>query len=289
MGLMFANKGIYTLLNAAVSGSTDLRMAVFTGAPPNAATVADYNTLADVVAAHTEAAASGYSRADLTGVAIAEVDASDKATLVASSPTWNSVAPGETWTFVAYYVEGLSDAARTLIAIDDPASDLLPNGGDVTGPALAVDFTAGAGNFVMTNRGLYNLLSLAISGSTDLRCVPFTGTKPSAATVKDWNTLADAIADPTSAEAAAGAQSWRYDLAGVTVTEDDTGNYVTITATAPGWNSVPSGETWTFLVYYIEGASDAARELVAVDLTTNGQLTNGSNISYSALAVTVSG
>lgn len=285
MGFLFANRGLYKLLNAATSGSTDIRMAVFKGAPPNAATVADYNFLSDVIASFTEASASGYARADLASVAIGEDDSGDKATLTAAAPTWTTVASGETWTFVAYYIYNASDSAAELIGIDDPGSDLVPNGGNVTGPALAVDLTTGAGNFVVTNRGLYLLLSLAVSGSTDLRCTPFTGTKPSAATVKDWNTLADAIADGGSAESTFG--SARYDLASVTLTEDDSGDAVTLTATAPTWSTVTAGETWTFVVYYVEGASDAARELLAVDLTTASQITNGSDISYSALAVTI--
>lgn len=285
MAFMFANRGIYSLLNLATSGSTDIRQAVFKGAPPNAATVADYNFLSDVTAGFTEAAASGYARADLAGIAIAESDASDNATLVATAPTYTAVASGETWTFVAYYIFNASDAAAVLIGIDDPASDLITNGGNVTGPALSVTLTAGAGNFTFCNRGLYNLLALAISGSTDLRATPFTGTKPSAATVKDWNTLADAIADATSAESTFG--SARFDLASVAITEDDTNDYVTIGAAAPTWSAVTAGETWTFVVYYVEAGTDATRELIAVDLTTTGQVTNGSNISYSALAVTV--
>ena len=285
MAFMFANRGIYSLLNLATSGSTDIRLAAFKGTPPSAATVADYNFLSDVTAGFTEAAASGYSRADLAGVTVAENDTPDTATIVATAPSWTSVASGETWTFAAYYIEAGTDATRVLIGIDDTAADLITNGGNVTGPALSITLSSGAGNFTFCNRGLFNLLALAISGSTDLRCTPFTGTKPSAATAKDWNTLADAIADATNAESTFG--SARFDLAGVTLTEDDTNDYATLTATAPTWTSVTAGETWTFLVYYIEAGTDATRELVAVDLTTTGQVTNGSNISYSALSVIV--
>ena len=41
----------------------------------------------------------------------------------------------------AYYVEGASDAARTLIGIDAPASSQVTNGGNITGPALTVNVT----------------------------------------------------------------------------------------------------------------------------------------------------
>lgn len=143
MAFTFANRGLYTLLNSAISGTTDLRMAVFTGTIPAAATIRDWNFLSDVIAdaSSAEAVASGYSRADLAGVTLAEDDALDKVTLVATAPTWTTVAVGETWTFVAYYVEGASDAARTLIGIDAPASSIVTNGGNITGPALAVNVT----------------------------------------------------------------------------------------------------------------------------------------------------
>lgn len=143
MAFTFANRGLYTLLNSAISGTTDLRMAVFTGTVPATATIRDWNFLSDVIAdaSSAEAVASGYSRADLAGVAVAEDDALDKVTLVATAPTWTTVAVGETWTFVVYYVEGASDAARTLIGIDAPASSIVTNGGNITGPALSVNVT----------------------------------------------------------------------------------------------------------------------------------------------------
>lgn len=143
MAFTFANRGLYTLLNSAISGSTDIRQAVFTGTIPAAATIRDWNFLSDVIAdaSSAEAVASGYSRADLAGVTLAEDDALDKATLVATAPTWTAVAVGETWTFVAYYVEGASDAARTLIGIDAPASSIVTNGGNIIGPALSVNIT----------------------------------------------------------------------------------------------------------------------------------------------------
>jgi len=142
MAFVFANRGLYTFLTSAIGGATDIRQAVFTGTVPSAATVRDWNTLADVIAdpGSAESVASGYARADLTGVTVAEDDAADKATLVATAPTYPAIGPGETWTFVAYYIEGASDAARTLIGIDTPASNLITNGSDVTAPALSINF-----------------------------------------------------------------------------------------------------------------------------------------------------
>lgn len=143
MAFVFANRGLYTLLNSAVSGSTDIRQAAFTGTVPAAGTIRDWNFLSDVIAdaSSAEAVAAGYARQDLAGVTLTEVDASDNVTLVATAPSYGAIAAGETWTFVAFYVEGASDAARTLIGIDAPASTLITNGGAVTGPALSVTVT----------------------------------------------------------------------------------------------------------------------------------------------------
>lgn len=141
MTMTMTNRGLYHLLNTAISGSTDLRAAVFTGSVPSVASIRDMNFLSDLTAVSTEAAASGYSRADLAGVTLTENDAADKVTLVATAPEWANVAVGETWTHVAYYIEGASDAARVLVAVDDPASDQVTNGGDITGPTPAWDVT----------------------------------------------------------------------------------------------------------------------------------------------------
>lgn len=142
MPFYIANKGVYTLLNSAISGSTDIRAAVFKGGTPSQATVQDWNALSDVTGAATEAAASGYSRADLGSVTLTEDDTANNVTLTAAAPSWTSVAVGETWTHIAYYVEGASDAARTLIGVDIPSSSLVTNGGNVTGPALSITVTA---------------------------------------------------------------------------------------------------------------------------------------------------
>lgn len=135
------NRGLYYLLNTAISGSTDFRTAAFKGGPPTAATIRDWNFLSDVTGSYTEAAATNYARQDLASVTITESDASDNVTITATAPTISSVGAGETWTFVAHYVEGASDAARTLISIDAPASPLVTNGGHVTLPQFSITVT----------------------------------------------------------------------------------------------------------------------------------------------------
>lgn len=138
MPFVFANRGLFHLLNVAISGSTDIRQAVFTGTVPPAATVRDWNFLSEVIAdaSSAESVLAGYVRADIAGVALTELDASDTVTLVGDAPSYGAMPAGETWSFVAWFIEGASDAARTLIGVDNPASTLITNGGAVTGPAL---------------------------------------------------------------------------------------------------------------------------------------------------------
>lgn len=136
-----ANRGLYTLLNSAISGSTDLRALVFKTTTPTAAAIRDMDTVADLLAATTEAAASGYGRIDLASVTITESDASDNVTITAAAPTTAAIAAGETWLGIAYYVEGASDAARMLIGVDVPTSSQVTNGGTITLPALTVTTT----------------------------------------------------------------------------------------------------------------------------------------------------
>lgn len=126
------NRGLYYLANTAISGSTDIRCLAFKTTAPTVAAIRDYNTVADLLAATTEAAASGYSRKTLAGVTLTESDASDSVVLTATKPTWTAVAAGETWLGIAYYIEGASDAARTLLSVNIPTSGQVTNGGDIT-------------------------------------------------------------------------------------------------------------------------------------------------------------
>lgn len=137
----------------------------------------------------------------------------------------------------------------------------------------------------VTNKGLYYIANNAISSSTDLRAAVMKGTTPSAATIRDLDDLAAAIA--TTWDEAAAANYARIDLASVTITESDASDNVTITAAAPTINSVGAGETWVAICYYIEGASDAARPLISVDVPASSIATNGGNITLPAFSLTI--
>lgn len=141
MALTMANRGLYTALNTAVSASTDFRVLAFKTTLPTAAAVRDMNFVSDLLAATTEAAASGYARIDLAGVAITESDASDNVVISATAPTSAAITAGETWLGVAYYVEGASDAARPLIAVALDMASQVTNGGAIEFPALTLTVT----------------------------------------------------------------------------------------------------------------------------------------------------
>lgn len=145
MAHVLTNRGLYTLTNSAISSSTDIRQLVIKGAVPAEATIRDLNTVADLLAEDSvaEAAASGYARKDLASVTLTEVDGSDNVTLTAAAPTYSEVAAGETWLAVAYYIEGASDAARTLLSVDEPDDSIATNGSDITGPALSITIAQG--------------------------------------------------------------------------------------------------------------------------------------------------
>lgn len=141
MAFTMANRGLYTLLTAATSGSTDIRALVFKTTTPTVAAIRDMNFVSDLLGATTEAAAAGYARLDLASVALVESDASDNVVLSAAAPTTAAIAAGETWLGIGYYVEGASDAARTLIGVDVPAASQVTNGGPITLPALTITVT----------------------------------------------------------------------------------------------------------------------------------------------------
>ena len=143
MAFVFANRGLFNLISLATTGSTDLRQAVFTGTFPAAGTIRAWNVLSEVIAdaSSAEAVASGYARADLASVAIAEVDGSNWVTITAAAPTYTAVAVGETWTFVVFYIDTAADASAELIGLDNPTANVVTNGGNITGPALSITVT----------------------------------------------------------------------------------------------------------------------------------------------------
>lgn len=147
MSTIFATRGLFTLVDAAINAASDIRQAVFTGTVPAAATIRDWNTLADVIADPTsaESVAAGYARADLAAPVLTENDGTDNVTITVAAYTYLAVAAGETWTFAAHYVEAATDATRTLISIDNPPAQIT-FGGNITGPALAVTVAPAVGN-----------------------------------------------------------------------------------------------------------------------------------------------
>jgi hypothetical protein len=130
------------------------------------------------------------------------------------------------------------------------------------------------------NHGLYKLLNLATSGSTDLRCLVIAGASlPSGAKNVDLDFVSDVLAVGSVVEAAATNYA-RQDLAGVTLTENDAGDKVDFTATAPTMNNVAVGETWRMVLYYLEGGgTDATRDLIAYDEPAATLVTNGGNVT----------
>lgn len=142
--------------------------------------------------------------------------------------------------------------------------------------------------FVFANHGKYQLLTTAFTGSTDVRCGVITdAVVPTDAAIEDMDDVADLLAVAT--EAAVSGYS-RQDLAGLTVTEDDTGNEVDISATAPnfGGANIAAGETWAGVFYYIEAATDADRVLIGVDKPASTLTTNGSTVTLPQFVATLS-
>jgi hypothetical protein len=125
-----------------VTAATDIRAIVFTGAVPAAATIRDLDTVADALATTlNEAAASGYSRPDPT-ITVTPSDASDNLIISCPPPTLTSVAAGETWTAVGWYVHSGADSGNVLIGIDVPTpSTLTTDGENVILPALQLVVT----------------------------------------------------------------------------------------------------------------------------------------------------
>lgn len=131
------NRGLFEVGNLAVA-TQDLRLLVLAGASipaglTNAASF-DLNTVADVLAVSgaVEAAAAGYTRFDLAGIALNEDDTNDYAELVWTDPTWNAVATGETWRAVVLYREVGVDSADIAWGIDVFGAGVPTNGSNIT-------------------------------------------------------------------------------------------------------------------------------------------------------------
>lgn len=136
MAMTITTRGLQ-ILGTDNASTLDLRVAVFVGAVPAAATIRDWNFVSDITT--TEAAATNYARQDVTGVTYTENDTNDRSEWRGDAMTINSVGSGETWTHVAWYKFNAVDTAADLIAIDEPASPVVTNGGNITLPAFVVD------------------------------------------------------------------------------------------------------------------------------------------------------
>lgn len=137
MAITITNRGL-ELLGSENAATLDLRVAAFVGTVPAVGTIRDWNVLTDVTT--TEAAVAGYSRQDVTGVSYTENDTTDLCEWRGDAMVLTNVAAGETWTHVVWYFEGGgTDGTREVIAVDEPASTLVTNGGNVTLPAFVVN------------------------------------------------------------------------------------------------------------------------------------------------------
>lgn len=140
-GHVVTNRGLYTLLSTAFTGSTDLRQLAFTnsGTPPTDAQLYDVNTVSDLLGLVTEATVAGYSRADLTGLTVTEDDTNNLVTITADAYELSTVAVGETWAGVAYYIQNTSDATRLVISVDRPATAIPTNGSNIVLPQFSMN------------------------------------------------------------------------------------------------------------------------------------------------------
>lgn len=122
------------------AGATVIRMGLLkttigTGAD-TAAEVADFNTVADLLAATgvVEAAFAGYVRKALTRTNATEDDTNDRANLDASDVVWTAAPTGETMVGAFYYdaTTDTNDTTRILWGVAWFASGVPLNGSDFT-------------------------------------------------------------------------------------------------------------------------------------------------------------
>jgi hypothetical protein len=103
------------------------------------ATMRDYKTVTALLAAHTEAAAAGYSRKQVTNASvnslnsnIAADDTNDRLDLTLPNQTWTGTGAGETWARLVVYAEptsGAADSNRVPLTCHD---FIVPTGTDIT-------------------------------------------------------------------------------------------------------------------------------------------------------------
>lgn len=137
---------------------------------------------------------------------------------------------------------------------------------------------------VFYNRGLLRAANSNVA-AIDIRVLILAGASVPAGVIDvDLNTVAGVLAVSGAVEAAVSGYS-RQALAGETLTEDDTANWAELVWDNVVWTTPATGETWRAAIFYVEGASDAARDLLFYDEFAAGLPTNGQNITYSGGAV----
>ena len=140
MPFVFANRGLFTLLNTAITGTTDFRCLVLTTAGTlTDAQIEDFNFVSNVLSTSgiVEATNTNYARQDLAGVQIIEDDTNNRVAITASAPTMFSVGAGAVWGRIVYYVYAGVDTVCPLIGVDTPPAPLTPSG-NVTLPPLII-------------------------------------------------------------------------------------------------------------------------------------------------------
>jgi predicted dehydrogenase len=147
--------------------------------------------------------------------------------------------------------------------------------------------------FVLSTTGLTRLITAAVaSGDTNLRAaVIATGGSITDAAIEDADTVSNIIGVSSETEVT-NTNYARQTLTSVTVTKDETNNWVEITAAAPTINSVAAGSVWRRVLYYwnigTEGsAGDASHVPLGVDTPTSTLTPNGGNVTLPTLIVRV--
>lgn len=120
----------------------------------------------------------------------------------------------------------------------------------------------------VTNRGKFQVFTEGVPPTADLRACYFTGTA-TGTDDPDLNTIADLEAVTGVTVAAE-----RVALANETITEDDTNNRVQAGADTVAFSPAP-GVTAEGVAIYYEGASDAARDILAIYTTGFPQPVDG--------------
>jgi hypothetical protein len=132
------------------------------------------------------------------------------------------------------------------------------------------------------NRGKYLLTSGGVVwGTTDVRALLIkttdNGALPSTAWDVDLNDVA-ALLNVANIDELSGTGYVRKTLAGMVVTEDDTGNQAILDANDVTWSGIDAG-TARAIVVYKYNAADASAELISIHDTNFPKVTNGGDLT----------